>query len=399
MVKKLRSDFFRDILGRAHWHNKSNDWEAPAKNPLFTGFSSELHLAIQFAYNDRHELMHDSPHAYRNGQWFAGAGQTDNQGKHRFKQFNYDHAGNPNVTHWSYHHWSSHQPNERNQLTSAFGRALAYDADGNLTNDGQWAYTYDAENRLTRLARLDGAQEIINTYDHLHRRVRMQARDGPGGPWWSKRFIHDGFNIIAELWDDNYSPIVQTLVWGLDQSGSLGGAGGIGGLLAIHSGGRAYLPLQDGLGSIHGYVDSTTGGTGAAWDFTAHGETIHERGAFHDGGGGFLAGSWDFRLRYQSKYADFVGPLIDFGRRFYHPGLGRFINRDPIEEAGGNNLYAYAGNDPVNRWDYLGMCSGEDEEDGDDICDELVPLPPYVINERRGDYGLPDDLFGDPNAG
>ncbi|MGH8016759.1 MAG: hypothetical protein ACREIA_00445, partial [Opitutaceae bacterium] len=37
--------------------------------------------------------------------------------------------------------------------------------------------------------------------------------------------------------------------------------------------------------------------------------------------------------------------------------------------------------------------------DGDDICDELVPLPPYVINERRGDYGLPDDLFGDPNAG
>ncbi|MGH8020149.1 MAG: hypothetical protein ACREIA_18090, partial [Opitutaceae bacterium] len=42
---------------------------------------------------------------------------------------------------------------------------------------------------------------------------------------------------------------------------------------------------------------------------------------------------------------------------------------------------------------------GEDEEDGDDICDELVPLPPYVINERRGDYGLPDDLFGDPNAG
>ncbi|MGH8017382.1 MAG: RHS repeat domain-containing protein, partial [Opitutaceae bacterium] len=55
-VVKMHSDFSRDILGRAHWHNKSNDWKAPAKNPLFTGFSSELHLAIQFAYNDRHEL-------------------------------------------------------------------------------------------------------------------------------------------------------------------------------------------------------------------------------------------------------------------------------------------------------------------------------------------------------
>jgi hypothetical protein len=35
--------------------------------------------------------------------------------------------------------------------------------------------------------------------------------------------------------------------------------------------------------------------------------------------------------------------------------LGRFITRDPIEEAGGLNLYAFCGNDGVNRFDLLGM--------------------------------------------
>jgi hypothetical protein len=40
--------------------------------------------------------------------------------------------------------------------------------------------------------------------------------------------------------------------------------------------------------------------------------------------------------------------------------LGRFINRDPIEEAGGNNLYAYAGGDPVNQHDYLGLYGYDD---------------------------------------
>jgi uncharacterized protein RhaS with RHS repeats len=40
--------------------------------------------------------------------------------------------------------------------------------------------------------------------------------------------------------------------------------------------------------------------------------------------------------------------------RYYSAKLGRFLNQDPIEEAGGINLYAFCGNDGVNRWDMLG---------------------------------------------
>ncbi len=52
---------------------------------------------------------------------------------------------------------------------------------------------------------------------------------------------------------------------------------------------------------------------------------------------------------------DAQAELIYYGQRFYSPGLGRFINRDPIEEQGGINLYAFVRNNSVSAWDYLGM--------------------------------------------
>ena len=42
------------------------------------------------------------------------------------------------------------------------------------------------------------------------------------------------------------------------------------------------------------------------------------------------------------------------GYRFFNPELGRWINRDPIEEEGGLNLYGFVKNDSINGIDYLG---------------------------------------------
>jgi RHS repeat-associated protein len=50
----------------------------------------------------------------------------------------------------------------------------------------------------------------------------------------------------------------------------------------------------------------------------------------------------------------FSGVAKYYGYRYYHPQTGRWINRDPIEEKGGLNLYGFLGNDGVDKWDLLG---------------------------------------------
>jgi RHS repeat-associated protein len=42
------------------------------------------------------------------------------------------------------------------------------------------------------------------------------------------------------------------------------------------------------------------------------------------------------------------------GYRFYNHDSGRWINRDPIREHGGLNIYVFCDNKPVNDWDVLG---------------------------------------------
>jgi RHS repeat-associated protein len=60
-------------------------------------------------------------------------------------------------------------------------------------------------------------------------------------------------------------------------------------------------------------------------------------------------------FRFSSEVWDAALGLVCYTFRPYNPLDGRFINRDPIEEDGGLNLYGFAGNDPVNRWDLLGQ--------------------------------------------
>ena len=52
------------------------------------------------------------------------------------------------------------------------------------------------------------------------------------------------------------------------------------------------------------------------------------------------------------------GLMYYFGYRFYDPSMQRWLNRDPIGERGGLNLYGYVGNDPLDRIDPLGLAYG-----------------------------------------
>ena len=146
--------------------------------------------------------------------------------------------------------------------------------------------------------------------------------------------------------------------WGNDLSGSLQGAGGIGGLLAVTTVSSetsslsplTYYPLFDANGNVTEYV--TTNGTVAArYAYDAFGDTVASTGP--------LAGA--FTHRFSTKPFDAETGLVTYQLRPYEPGLGRWITRDPIEEQGGVGLYGFVGNDSVNRWDLLGQlcCHGK----------------------------------------
>jgi RHS repeat-associated protein len=55
-------------------------------------------------------------------------------------------------------------------------------------------------------------------------------------------------------------------------------------------------------------------------------------------------------------YVDAETNLALLGHRYYYPGIGRFINRDPIGYAGGINLYGYCNNDAETSFDPTGFC-------------------------------------------
>ena len=47
--------------------------------------------------------------------------------------------------------------------------------------------------------------------------------------------------------------------------------------------------------------------------------------------------------------------LVYYNYRYYNPRDGRWINRDPIAEKGGWNLYAFLGNSTQDKFDTFGL--------------------------------------------
>ncbi len=223
--------------------------------------------------------------------------------------------------------------------------SFTYDLDGNLTSDGNWTYAYDLENQLISMTK--GTTHLTFKYDYLGRRVEKvvySAWNGSSGTVDSHlRFVYDGWNLMAE--QDQSGTIERTYTWGLDESHTLQGAGGVGGLLMITDGSDRYNTAYDANGNLSALLDNSDGSVEAAYEYGPSGELLRITGDYAN----------DNPFRVSTKYYDKETELIYYGLRYYSASMGRFINRDPIGEAGGLNLYAFVGNNTINSWDYLGM--------------------------------------------
>jgi RHS repeat-associated protein len=62
-------------------------------------------------------------------------------------------------------------------------------------------------------------------------------------------------------------------------------------------------------------------------------------------------------IRYTGRRLEQLTGLYHYRARAYNPAWGRFLQPDPIGLRGGNNLYAYVGNDPLNLVDPSGLAA------------------------------------------
>jgi RHS repeat-associated protein len=166
-------------------------------------------------------------------------------------------------------------------------------------------------------------------------------------------FVWDGWNIVLERIDHAYlPPCILEYYWGDDLSGTEQGAGGVGGLLAVSLNGAFCVPYYDCNGNIMGYVDEF-GSIAARYVYDPFGNSLTS------GGIGSSFNGYDFidylNFGFSTKYHDREVGLVAYQLRSYSPRLGRWLNRDPIEEEGGVNLYGFVDNGAIYKFDVFGL--------------------------------------------
>ena len=257
--------------------------------------------------------------------------------------------------------------NELNQYTNINAGAVepVYDVDGNMTQFSSWQFTWDAENRLISVSS-NGVSVVQNQYDYMSRRIMKSTATQ------TNTFLYDSWNLIQERVEFDGAVSTNQYVWGLDLSGSLQGAGGVGGLLTILSPDSCLLtPAYDANGNVTDLVD-TNGAVVAHYEYDPYGNTIAQSGDQADAN----------PFRFSTKYWDGETGFYYYGYRFYSPQLGRWLSKDPLIEnayeryirlfspevanfmlrllltgSDESNTYSAFGNDAVGAVDHLGWAS------------------------------------------
>ncbi|HEV2455986.1 MAG TPA: RHS repeat-associated core domain-containing protein [Verrucomicrobiae bacterium] len=255
-------------------------------------------------------------------------------------------------------------------LLPLFGH-YTYDSNGNLVNEHSPVggtnriFSYDDENQLVSVLVTNEWREDFVYDGKMRRRIETNSM-WQGGAWVPTNviyYIYDG-NLVVQERDASNLPQV-TYTRGNDLSGTLEGAGGIGGLLARTDNsqqlvmswhrtiGQPYQPPvsfatafyhADGNGNVTMLI-YTNQTIAAHYEYDPYGNTLSLSGPLASAN----------KYRFSSKEWDANSGLYYYLYRFYDPNLQRWPNRDPRGEMGGFNLYRYVNNAPMNWVDSNGL--------------------------------------------
>ncbi len=219
---------------------------------------------------------------------------------------------------------ANNQVSNNTQILS-IGRSNAntsFDLNGNMINDGTNTYQYDAEDRLVQINYPGTGNNTQIFYDGLGHWVKA-----------IETINNATTSVIQYLWNGN------NLIEERDGSGNV--------LrrffnLGEQINGTNYYYVKDHLGSIRQMTDNS-GNIVYQADYDAYGRATVTINTVTPAFG------------YAGYYVHNRSGLNLTVHRAYSPTFGRWLNRDPIGEAGGINLYGYVDGDPVDAIDPLGL--------------------------------------------
>jgi len=222
---------------------------------------------------------------------------------------------------------STESANSVNQLTNQSGTStsISYDLAGNETTKvgaaGGYVFDWDGANRCTAIGSSDFQFSIA--YDGLNRWTHITQCDANCTNLLADRWFVWNGNTLTEERDSSGTLIQRFYANGFWRAGT------------------NYFYIRDHMGSVRQVTDQN-GITVAKFNYDPYGRRTQTFGTMWIDYG--YAGL--FELPNGLKLADF---------RIYDPSTGRWINRDPIREQGGWNMYAYCEGNPVSNSDTSGL--------------------------------------------
>lgn len=175
--------------------------------------------------------------------------------------------------------------------------------------------------------------------------------------------------------------LIRSYVWGTDLSGTMQGAGGVGGLLEMSYYGTSTtncFPAYDGNGNVSALINVADGTEVANYDYATFGEPIRVTGVM----------AKNNPIRFSTKYDDDESDLLYYGYRYYKPSTGTWPNRDPIEEKGGINLYEFVNDSPIDLVDPQGLKFGDGKICGN-YCGGGYCGGKHLMPGEKCDYNVP----------
>jgi RHS repeat-associated protein len=279
-----------------------------------------------------------------------------------------------------------------NRVTTFRGWTIGYDVMGQVTtkypnpynSSTARSYVWDALGRLTAVT--IGPDTVARfRYDALGRRVLKVTGTTTRDSLW---FVYNaGAQVLVDM-SGNGTNAVRT------EYGYAPGGDQVLTVKQLASGLDGVLLLDPTLGSVRG-VAAWSGGT-LKKDYRTTLALANPWGTTPVDTGTVL------RFRWAGREYDQETGLYYLRARYYDPQLGRFLSEDPAGVAGGLDLYTYAGDDPVNHTDPLGLgpldlcwINGPDGPvrgvEGPDGTCHPAQLPEITV---QGNHGPPETMWG-----